>query len=143
MQRSTRTDYASRTSTPSPHVRVDGASSHLRVEDRIPRQFASHGSRTQDELPGPRSNHGFSPINSNVPLTNEPALPSIYTTPPYSTVFNQPEGSPNHVAEDSSSHRSWKRRRMGSSDQSLQSINPADSGDGPIPERDIVQYIDM
>ena len=137
VQRPARTNYSSGAITPSSHARVNSSASHLRAEERLPT------SSTQDELPLPGHNHNFSPINSNVPVTNEPALPSIYTTPPYSTVFNQPDGSPNHGTEGQDSRRSWKRRRIGSVGQSPLSLPPADLSNSPIPKRDIIQYIDM
>jgi hypothetical protein len=116
---------------------MNGPSSHLRAEERVAR-INSH-----DEQPGPRHHHNFSPINSAVSVTNEPALPSTYTTPPYSTVCNPPEGSPNHVAKDMDSHITRKRRRIGPAGQSSLSLIPADPNNNPIPERDIIQYIDM
>jgi hypothetical protein len=129
VERPARTNHVSGTSSPNSHVRVNGPSSQLRI------------SRGNEQV-GPRHNHNLSPISSNI-ATKELALPSIYSTPPYSTVFNQSDGSPNHDAEDLGSHRSWKRRRIGVTGQFPLSVNPADPSNSPIPEKDVVQYIDM
>jgi hypothetical protein len=133
-----RPNHTPATSTPSSHVRANETSSHFRAEQRAPRQFEREGRNLQANLLGARPNHNFSPINAS-----QPALPSIYTTPPYSTVFNQPDGSPNQPAEELDNQRSLKRRRLGPSDQSPRSLPPADPSVSPIPERDIIQYVDM
>jgi hypothetical protein len=104
---------------------------------------ASGGSNVRDELLGARPNHGFSPINSTASTTNQPVLPSVYTNPPHSTVFHQPDGTPNQAVENVDSQKRWKRRRTGLVDQSPRSLTPTDSSVNTIPERDIIQYIDM
>ena len=141
VQRSGRANPTSGTNTPSSHVRVNEASSYSRPS--ASRQSVGEGSRAQPELLGARPHHSFSPINSNILGANESALPSIYTTPPYSTVFNQADGSPNQISEDLDSHRSWKRRRIGPASQSPLSLTPADPSTNPISERDIIQYVEM
>ena len=87
--------------------------------------------------PGPVN--GFSPINSN--SGSQAALPSIFTTPPYSTVFNQPDASQDQAIQDSGSHRGWKRQRTSLGTQSPLSVS--DSNSKPISDRDMIQYIDM
>jgi hypothetical protein len=141
VQRPPRPSHPSGTSTPSSHVRSADPPQHLRLEEQASRQFSIDRSTMQAELARP--SHSFSPINSGISTTNQPVLPSIYTTPPYSTVFNQPGESPNQAAENLDFHRSWKRRRIGHADQSPRSLTPADPNNNPIPEKDIIQYIDM
>jgi hypothetical protein len=104
---------------------------------------ASDGSNIRDELLGARPNHGFSPINSTASITNPPVPPSTYTNPPYSTVLHQPDGTPNQAVENVDSQKRWKRRRTGLVDLSTRSLTPTQSSVKAIPERDIIQYIDM
>lgn len=142
MQRPARPSHAFETSTPGFHVGANEAQNDMRPVERASGS-ASGGSNIRDELLGVRPNHGFSPINSTASITNQPVLPSIYETPPYSTVFNQPDGSANQAVGNVDSQNSWKRRRTGLVDQLPRSLTPTEFTVNSIPERDIIQYIDM
>ena len=119
VHRPARANQTSTTNTPDSHARTN-ETSHLRPEQRAhSRQFEVDGGLHAERV-GARPNHNFSPINAN-----QPALPSIYTTPPYSTVFNQADGSPNQPGEELN-QRGPKRRRtlpwLGPADQSPRSL---------------------
>jgi hypothetical protein len=139
----------SRSSTLGSQVRANESPSYWRPDERISRtQSSTHGVNDSNAHPGRldvRPTHGFSAVNS-VPATNQSVLPSIYTTPPYSTVFNQPDASPGHGSQDFDPQKAWKRQRTGLADQSPRSLGtPADPSisHDPISERDMIQYIDM
>ena len=140
MQRPPRANHLSDAGTPGPRGPVNEATTRLGRQE-LP--FAGGGSSIEAEPVGARPNHNFSPINTIVSAPSRSALPSIYTTPPYSTVFDQAAGLPNHAAEDVDAPRSWKRRRLGTTGQSPLPLAPANPNQSPIPERDIVQYVEM
>jgi hypothetical protein len=142
VQRPARPSHSFGTSTPGFHVGANKPQNDTRPVEQASGS-ASGGSNNRDELLGARPNHGFSPINSTASATNQPVQPSIYTAPPYSTGFNQPDGIPNHVVENVDSQKGWKRRRTGLVDQSPRSLTPTEFIVNTIPERDIIQYIDM
>ena len=142
MQRPARPSHSFATSTPGFHVGANDPQNDMRPMERASGS-ASDGSNIRDELLGARPNHGFSAINSTASTTNQPVLPSINTNPPYSAVFHQPDGTPSQDVENVDSQKRWKRRRTGLVDQSPRSLTPTESSVNSIPERDIIQYIDM
>jgi hypothetical protein len=142
VQRPARPSHGFGTSTPGFHVGANEPENDMRPGERVSGS-ASGGSNIRDELRGTRPNHGFSPINSTASTTNQSVLPSPSTNPPYSTVFNQPDGTPNQAVENVDSPKRWKRRRTGLVDQSPRSLTPTEFSVNTIPERDIIQYIDM
>lgn len=141
VQRPARPSHSFATSTPGFHAGANETQNEIRHMERTSGS-ASSGSNIRDELLGARPNHGFSAINSTASTTNQP-LPSIHTNAPYSTVFHQPDGTPNQAVENVDSQKRWKRRRTGLVDQSPRSLTPTESSVNSIPERDIIQYIDM
>jgi hypothetical protein len=166
VQRPARPSHPLGASTPGLHVGANESQNDMRPLEGASGP-ASGGSNIRDELLGARTTHGFSPINSSSSTanqsvlpsrpthgfspvnstactTNQPVLPSIYTTPPFSTVSNQPGGTPNQAAaENADSQKRWKRRRTGLIDQSPRSLTATEFSVDTIPERDIIQYIDM
>ena len=142
MQRPARPSHSFGTSTPGFHVGANKPQNDTRPVEKASGS-ASGRSNNRDELLGARPTHGFLPINSTTSTTNQSVLPSIYTNPPYSTVLNQPDGTPNQAVENVDSPQRWKRRRTGLADQPLRSLTPTEISVNTIPERDIIQYIDM
>ena len=142
VQRPARPSHSFGASTPGFHVGANKPQNDTRPVEQASGS-ASGGSNNRDELLGARPTHGFLPINSTASTTNQSVLPSPSTNPPYSTVFNQPDGTPNQAVENVDSPKRWKRRRTGLVDQSPRSLTPTEFSVNTIPERDIIQYIDM
>ena len=109
VQRPARPGHSFGTSTPGFHVGANKPQNDTRLVEQASGS-ASGGSNNRDELLGARPTHGFLPINSTPSTTNQSFLPSIYTNPPYSTVLNQSDGTPNQAVENVDSPKRWKRK---------------------------------
>ncbi|KUJ10467.1 uncharacterized protein LY89DRAFT_740179 [Mollisia scopiformis] len=83
----------------------------------------------------------FFPINELTRANKEPALPSIYNTTPYATVFSASE----NIQDDDSGQPNSKRRRIEATLQTPRHQNTQDLHMSPydtsVPERDMMQLI--
>ncbi|CZR62617.1 uncharacterized protein PAC_12514 [Phialocephala subalpina] len=100
----------------------------------------------KDEGYGAAVSRNFFPVNGlstqNIAQKDQTALPSIYTTTPYNTVFD----SAHHMPEDSSGQPAPKRRRIEPSHTSSPQNSVQDgqaSTSEPLPQRDMIQLIDI
>jgi hypothetical protein len=87
---------------------------------------------------GSAVSRNFFPING-APAATEPNLPSIYTNTPYTAVFSPSDST----REEPSGQPAFKRRKIETT-RHQSSIRESHVSIGqPIPERDMVELIDM